>query len=82
MKPRIKNAIQKIKKSRVWNKVQEKWLDRFEAQLIHETILTREDLDKPPFDEAGGYKRLNKVFDQQLDTVLKSINQNLYQDVG
>src|SRR5690606_39809652 len=50
---RIRNAVDKIRKSRTWNKTQEKWLNRFEAQLIHETILKKEDLDKPPFLEEG-----------------------------
>jgi type I restriction enzyme R subunit len=79
---RIKRAVAGIRKSRSWNKVQEKWLDRFEAQLVHETILRKEDLDRPPFNEAGGFAKLNKIFDQQLESVLSNINENLYQDVG
>ncbi len=79
---RIKNAVNKIRNARTWNKVQAKWLDRFEAQLIHETILRKEDLDRPPFNEEGGFVRLNKIFEQQLETVLADINTNLYQDVG
>lgn len=79
---RIRNAVGRIRKSRTWNKTQEKWLDRFEAQLIHETILRKEDLDRPPFAEEGGFARLNKIFEQQLENVLSEINNNLYQDVG
>jgi len=79
---RIRNAVNKIRKSKTWNRTQEKWLDRFEAQLIHETILRKEDLDKPPFTEEGGFNRLNKIFEQQLETILSDINNNLYQDVG
>lgn len=79
---RIRNAVKKIRQSRSWNKVQEKWLDRFEAQLIHESILQKEDLDRPPFNEAGGFKRLNKIFDDQLETVIKTINANLYSETA
>lgn len=79
---RIKNAMNKIRKDGTWNKVQEKWLNRFEAQLIHETVLHKEDLDRPPFNEEGGFKKLNKIFDRQLDQLLNSINENLYEDVG
>ncbi|MEQ8361536.1 MAG: type I restriction-modification system endonuclease [Cyclobacteriaceae bacterium] len=79
---RIKNAMNKIRKEGTWNKVQEKWLNRFEAQLIHETVLHKEDLDRPPFNEEGGFKKLNKIFDKQLDQLLSNINENLYEDVG
>lgn len=79
---RIHNAVGKVRGMHAWNKVQQKWLDRFEAQLIHETILRKEDLDKPPFNEAGGFLKLNKIFDNKLESVLNDINENLYKDVG
>lgn len=79
---RIKNAMNRIRNSRSWNKVQAKWLDRFEAQLIHETILRREDLDRPPFNEVGGFARLNKIFELQLEDVLQKINENLYSETA
>lgn len=79
---RIKNAMNKIRSSRAWNKVQEKWLDRFQAQLIHETILRKEDLDRPPFNEEGGFTRLNKIFELQLEDVLQKINENLYSEIA
>lgn len=79
---RIRNAVSKIRKSKAWNKTQEKWLDRFEAQLIHETILRKEDLDKPPFAEEGGFNRLNKIFELQLENLLQQINENLYSEIA
>lgn len=79
---RIRNAVNKIRRSRDWNKIQEKWLERFEAQLIHETILRKEDLDKPPFKEEGGFERLNKIFENNLTQLLDTINTNLYQDTA
>lgn len=79
---RIRNAVDKVRRMQNWNKTQEKWLDRFEAQLIHETILRKEDLDKPPFNEAGGFIKLNKIFEQRLENILNDINENLYKDVG
>lgn len=79
---RIRNAVNKIRKSKTWNKTQERWLQRFEDQLIHETILRKEDLDKPPFTEEGGFTKLNKIFDQQLEHVLQQINENLYSETA
>lgn len=75
---RIQNAVKKIKGIKNWNKTQLRWLDRFEAQLLKENIITIKDLDKEPFKNDGGYQRLNKIFDNKLEDVLEKINENLY----
>lgn len=75
---RVKKAIQKVKSMQSWNAVQLKWIDRFEKQLIAETILNKEDIDKEPFKSEGGYIRLNKIFNNKLDIVLHTINEYLY----
>lgn len=75
---RVNRAFEKVIAMKPWNKIQQKWLDRFQKQLLAETILTKEDLDKEPFRSEGGYYRINKQFEQQLEDVLKTINDNLY----
>lgn len=75
---RIQNAINKIKELKSWNKTQLRWLDRFEAQLLKENIITIQDLDKEPFKNDGGYQRLNKIFENNLEDVLQKLNENLY----
>ena len=75
---RVKRAIQKVKKLHSWNAIQIKWIDRFEKQLLAETILTKEDLDREPFKNEGGYTRLNKIFNNQLDEVLLTIREYLF----
>lgn len=75
---RIGNAIKKVKSLAQWNAVQLRWLDRFEMQLIKEDILDREALDEEPFKRDGGYKRINKIFGNSLESVFKLINKNLY----
>jgi type I restriction enzyme, R subunit len=79
---RIKNAIQKVKSLKNWNKVQEKWLDRFEKQLLVETTLKKEDLDRSPFKDEGGFSRLDKIFENQLQGVIDTINENLYKETA
>jgi type I restriction enzyme R subunit len=79
---RIRKAMNNIRGMREWNKVQLKWLDRFEAQLLHESVLRKEDLDLPPFKEEGGFKRLDKVFEQKLEDILNKINENLYAETA
>lgn len=77
-KDRIDNAFHKVYTMRSWNKIQQKWLERFHAQLIAETVLTKEDLDKDPFKDEGGFERIDKVFENKLEEILKTINENLY----
>ncbi len=75
---RIENAINKVKKLKSWNKIQLKWIDRFEKQLLVETVLTKADLDAQPFKEEGGFTRLNKIFENELENILVVLNENLY----
>ncbi len=75
---RIKKAVNKVRTMRSWNKVQQKWIDRFEKQLLAETVLQPEDLNESPFDDAGGFQQLDKVFENQLGQVIQTINQHLY----
>lgn len=79
---RIKRAVDKIRNLNKWNKVQEKWITRFEEQLLKEYVLQKDDLNKEPFKSDGGYKRLNKIFNQQLDKVLETLNEYLYAETG
>jgi len=41
-----------------------------EKQLIAETVFEREDFDKGAFKDHGGFHRLNKIFQGNLNTVL------------
>lgn len=75
---RIKKAVNSIRGMKNWNRIQLKWIDRFELQLLKESILRKEDLDAPPFNDAGGFERLNKLFEDQLEQVIAQLNQNLY----
>jgi type I restriction enzyme R subunit len=75
---RIENAINKVKMLKPWNKIQQKWIERFEVQLLKETVLTKEDLDAKPFSDDGGFTRLNKIFENELEHILAVLNDNLY----
>ncbi len=79
---RIRKAIDQIRSMKPWNKIQSKWIDRFENQLLKETVLRIEDLDDSPFDDAGGFERLNKIFEGELQEVVIKINENLYAELA
>jgi type I restriction enzyme R subunit len=75
---RIKGAMDKVRKMQNWKRVQLNWLDRIEKQLLNEDIIDKESFKQEPFKSQGGYKRLNKIFAGELDSVLELINENLY----
>lgn len=75
---RIANAVAKLKASHQWNQIQLKWLDKMEAQLQKESIITLDDLNKPPFSVDGGLKRLDKVFKNETAQIVKELNGYLY----
>ena len=75
---RVQKAIGKLKSRHQWNAVQLKWIDRFEKQLMAETILTKQDLDLRPFVDEGGFKRLNKIFNNELEELITELNSELY----
>ena len=76
---RIRRAVEKVRAIKSWNRIQQKWIDRFEHQLLSENILQHDDLNQAPFNENGGFDRLNKVFEEQLDQLISQLNENLYQ---
>lgn len=79
---RIKRAMKKVKKLQSWNKVQLQWLDRIEKQLLKEYIIDRESFDAGAFKSNGGYDRINKYFGGELEELIKSINESLYDERG
>ena len=69
----------RILESREWSDVQKRWLRRIGERVRQETVVDREALDTGQFKvDGGGYNRLNKVFDGQIETVLADVNEELW----
>lgn len=75
---RVKSAMQRILAGKQWTEVQRKWLKRIEEQLMREMVVDRAAIDEEPFSKDGGFQRLNKVFNGQLEAVLSDINGELW----
>lgn len=75
---RVQNAITKIKSSKNWNVHQLKWIERFEKHLIAETVMTKKDLDLKPFLDDGGFTKINKIFNNELEELIIELNNDLY----
>jgi type I restriction enzyme R subunit len=75
---RVGAAMKRIYASRAWTDPQLRWLKRIAEQATREIVVDREAFDRPPFDEHGGFRRLNKVFDGRLEAVISDINEELW----
>ncbi len=75
---RINKAMQRIYALQDWNKIQRQWLERIEKHLLAETVIERRDFDEGAFHDHGGYARLDKIFQGQLEHIIQSINEYLY----
>lgn len=75
---RVHEALKRILSKRAWTDPQRQWLRRIAEQIEREIIVDRESLDREPFQAHGGFRRLNKVFDGQLETLLSDFNEELW----
>ena len=78
---RIKQAMQKVYSLHDWTPRQKKWLERIEKQLLQVPVLAptaEEAFSEEPFITSGGYKLLKREFGDYIDTVVNTINENLY----
>ena len=76
---RVQAAMKEIIASRPWTVPQRKWLERIGKQLKQEVIVDREAFDSGQFKAMGGFSRLNKVFKGELESVLRSIAEAMWQ---
>jgi type I restriction enzyme, R subunit len=70
-------CIQSCKK-RQWTEVQRKWINRIGLQLELEIIVDRRAFDAEPFAAQGGWSRIDRVFNGELQQVVRDINENIW----
>jgi type I restriction enzyme R subunit len=79
---RVDRALQRILASRSWTTPQRQWLQRIAAQTKSNLVVDRAALDDPDQifrREGGGFNRLDRVFDGQLQQVLEDFNDTVWQ---
>ena len=79
---RVTAAMQRVLTSRAWTDPQKRWLRRIGEQVEKEIVVDRESIDREPFAADGGFVRLNRVFDGELETVLTGINEEMWKRAG
>jgi type I restriction enzyme R subunit len=79
---RVDRALQRLRKAHNFTDPQVKWLNRIAKQVKLETVVDRASLDAGQFKTDGGFARLNKVFDGQLETLLGELADEVWKDAG
>lgn len=77
---RVRSALRRILAKQAWTDPQRKWLQRIAEQIERETVVDRASIDQEPFQAHGGFRRLNKVFDGQLESLLSDFNEELWKE--
>lgn len=77
---RIKNSINKLQKKHSFTKIELDWLKRIEAHLLNESILNIETFETGAFKSKGGFKAVDRAFNNKLEAIISEINDYLYED--
>jgi type I restriction enzyme R subunit len=79
---RVDKAVRSILSSQAWELRQRQWLERIGRQMKENVVLDRDALDSGAFKDVGGFVRLNKVFDDKLEDIIRRIIDNIWQAAG
>ena len=73
---RVKNAFDKLTIGKSFTTEQDQWLDRIREHMIANLSIDKDDFEVIPiFTQYGGWGRANRVFDNQLDDIIRDINE-------
>lgn len=79
---RVEHALQTILASKSWTTPQRQWLQKIAAQTKANLVVDRAAFDEPDLifqREGGGFTRLDKIFNGELQHVLEAFNDSLWQ---
>lgn len=79
---RVQNAVEKVRKMGDWSKIQLRWIDNIERQMLKETVFTIDDLNEEPFKADGGRNRAEKIFQGRLPQLFETLTAALYDETA
>ena len=79
---RIRRAVDRLLKTHKFTKQEENWVHRMETYLLNESVLNERTFNEGAFQDAGGFKRIDKIFNNQLKDIVRELNEYLYDDGG
>lgn len=75
---KITLAVNKIRYKQKWTTLQLKWINIIEQQLLIGYVMHREDFETGSFKSKGGFKKIDKIFNGELENIVEEINDYLY----
>lgn len=80
---RIRRAVDRLKKAHSFTKQEMNWIGRMEKYLMEESVLNVSVFDEDGrFKAQGGFSKINKVFQNKLESIVLELNEYLYDDGG
>ena len=80
---RIRNAVKKLCRFHEFTKQEQTWIKRMEDYLLNESVLNIQVFDEDSrFKAQGGFSKVNKVFENKLESIVLELNKYLYEDGG
>lgn len=80
---RIRRAVDKLKKAHKFTAIEQKWIGRIEKYLMEESVLNVGSFDEDSrFKSEGGFKKIDRIFQNQLESIVLELNEYLYDDGG
>ena len=78
---RIRRAVGKLKKAHKFTAIEQKWIGRMEKYLLEESVLNVSVFDEDSrFKSAGGFKKIDRIFQNKLESIVLELNEYLYDD--
>lgn len=80
---RIRRAVDKLKKAHKFTAIEQKWIGRMEKYLMEESVLNIGAFDEDTrFRSEGGFKKIDRIFQNKLENIVLELNEYLYDDGG
>lgn len=80
---RIRRAVDKLKKAHKFTAIEQKWIGRMEKYLMEESVLNISVFDEDTrFRSEGGFKKIDRIFQNKLESIVLELNEYLYDDGG
>lgn len=80
---RIRRAVDKLKKAHKFTAIEQRWIGRMEKYLMEESVLNISVFDEDArFRSEGGFKKIDRIFQNKLENIVLELNEYLYDDGG
>ena len=80
---RIHRAVEKLRKKHNFSKQEQSWISRIEKYLLGESVMNIKVFDEDSrFAGYGGFNKINKIFENNLESIVLELNEYLYDDGG